>query len=139
MNNVNSLNIIEPLKVTIEESDESKKGQDIHSPMLPLSPLPIGRARPGQAALIDSESKSDSATSPILSASSSFSSLLRFIDSSVFSVYHAVYYLYKSSESAAWDYLGELFIEFVSSFFTNCIPGHFRIVFRLICELLTNH
>lgn len=102
MNSLHSLHSVKPLKPLSDEVDE--QNTEVQLPKLPISPSMIGRACPGQAALANSTLNP---VSPILSNSPPFSSLMRFINSSVFSVNHAVHYLNERSASKDWDYLGE--------------------------------
>ncbi|KAH9279627.1 Phosphatidylinositol 4-kinase beta [Echinococcus granulosus] len=100
MNSLHSPHSVKTFKPLAAEMDE--QNTEVHLPKLPLSPSMIGRACPGQAALANSTSNTNSL---ILSSSPPFSSLMRFINSSVFSVHHAVHYLNEGSASKDWDYL----------------------------------
>ncbi|KAL5104157.1 Phosphatidylinositol 4-kinase beta [Taenia crassiceps] len=107
MNSLHSLHSVDPLKPLSDEVDE--QNTEAQLPKLPLSPSMIGRACPGQAALANSTLNS---ISPILPNSPPFSSLMRFINSSVFSVNHAVHYLNDRSVSKDWDYMAKRLFEY---------------------------
>ncbi|VDM25759.1 unnamed protein product [Hydatigera taeniaeformis] len=103
VNNVSSLLIMnssysprsidpqKPLSIKVDEQNTK-----VQIPYLPPSPSMIDRARPGRAVLVNSTLDS---VPPIISSPLPSSSLMRFINSSVFSVIHTLHYLDDSSAS----------------------------------------
>ncbi|KAM7534075.1 hypothetical protein Aperf_G00000108548 [Anoplocephala perfoliata] len=97
MNSIHSLYPIKSVKASNrDERDDQKEAAVVRQS--PLSPSMLTRPCPGQATLANPNSFPDSSLHPS-------SSLLRFIDSSVFTAYHAMYYLFRPT-TETWEYLG---------------------------------
>ncbi|KAM3177600.1 hypothetical protein ACTXT7_004254 [Hymenolepis weldensis] len=101
MNSVHPVHPLDSLKSSSKDVTGDKQNDTAMSCPPLHSPSLITRSCPGQATpAISNSSSSD----PSLHAPS-YASLFRFIDSSVFTVHHAVYYLFTSASTETWECL----------------------------------
>ncbi|VDL59080.1 unnamed protein product [Hymenolepis diminuta] len=101
MNSVHPVHSLDSPKSSSKDVTDDK-GNDTTMSFSPLhSPSLIIRSCPGQATpAVSNSSSSDSSLHP-----SSYASLFRFIDSSVFTVHHAMQYLFKYGSTEIWESL----------------------------------